>query len=513
MATRRWRRNGRGRPLRHRAGVVFLVSAMVAAAVAGRVNNAGTAAATFTSACRVPAPRAARRLVFPRHWYVSADLALIDSHRSCLCCLLDEGQSLTSQKCMGKAWSYTLAVRDAIYTAIFGAPHPEPGDGAGLHELGDSVRSSVNDTLGAGLQKLDSMVQAVNSNLGDFLGLLEQGYHEARADDPLAAAEVAEHEQPDEHLQQVEHRWWHPAALARERAAASGLAGLSASDGGASTEGGAFWQSGNDIVEALKKEEFVYAAEATAHLELGQGSYAGLAHEDGEPHEVAEALTYELAMDSYAPDELLLAHATQEAHDGPAAEGSGASDAVDEQAAGAAPFSNPDEEGPVKDFFLFIKDYSWTLRYRISHTADSDTDVDAKSPLQMEWVKLKRPLQNPSELLEEDVKADLFDWAVREPPNHHGFMYQVTAAVGSGVEAVINFFKGRGLKLLVQADSINLVGEEGAANDDNLCLDCGTGVPRPVTHCWVQVVGLPFFPVLQQIAFYNSHDVVTNWQA
>lgn len=149
------------------------------------------------------------------------------------------------------------------------------------------------------------------------------------------------------------------------------------------------------------------------------------------------------------------------------------------------------------DFFLFIKDSSWTLRYRVSRQEDS---VDTERPLLLDWIKLRRPLQKPSQLLE-IPSSDLFEWDVVEPPRHSGFMYQVTEVVGSGVEAVINFFKDRGPKLLVQQDGVSLVNEEAEAPG------------KPVTHCWVQCLGLPFLPVLQYIAFLNGDEIVTDWRA
>jgi len=165
-------------------------------------------------------------------------------------------------------------------------------------------------------------------------------------------------------------------------------------------------------------------------------------------------------------------------------------------------------DGAVQDFFLFIQDYSWSLRYRVRQLTGSILDLE--NPLQLEWVKLRRPIHNPTELLNTSGE-ELFDWAKKEPPNHHGFMYQVTRAVGSGVEAVINFFEGYGLKLLIQPDSgIQLFGrpessKEGAERPQRNA--------RPVTHCWVQVMGMPFLPILQSISFFNLEETVMDWQA
>jgi len=164
-------------------------------------------------------------------------------------------------------------------------------------------------------------------------------------------------------------------------------------------------------------------------------------------------------------------------------------------------------EGGFQDFFLFIKDYGWSLRYRVHQLTDSI--LDQEKPLQLEWVKLRRPVRNPDELLSTSGE-DLFDWDVKEPASHQGFMYHVTRAVGSGVEAVINFFEGYGMKLLIQPDSgIQLTGgpeskRKGQGVDDE---------PRSVTHCWVQVMGMPFLPILQSIAFFNLEEVVMDWSA
>lgn len=155
------------------------------------------------------------------------------------------------------------------------------------------------------------------------------------------------------------------------------------------------------------------------------------------------------------------------------------------------------------DFFLFIKDYGWSLRYRISRAEDS---VNIERPLLLDWIKLRQPVRHPSDLLE-IPSADLFQWDVVEPPRHSGFMYQVTQVMGSGVEAVINFFKDRGPKLLVQQEGVSLVDSDGEAPPD---VDIHR---KPVTHCWVQCLGLPFLPVLQYIAFLNHDEVVTDWHA
>ena len=46
-----------------------------------------------------------------------------------------------------------------------------------------------------------------------------------------------------------------------------------------------------------------------------------------------------------------------------------------------------------------------------------------RRPLLLDWIKLRRPVQKPSELLELP-NSELFDWDIVEPPRHSGFMYQ-----------------------------------------------------------------------------------------
>jgi len=162
-----------------------------------------------------------------------------------------------------------------------------------------------------------------------------------------------------------------------------------------------------------------------------------------------------------------------------------------------------------QDFFLFIKDYDWSLRYRMSRLEGSVLDV--KRPMKLEWVRLRRAIQRPEELLEKSSE-EIFDWEVREPPSHSGFMYQVTQAVGSGVEAVINFFEGKGLSLLVSPDDgFRLAGR--GPSDTRILDENESDEPQSVTHCWVQVMGMPFLPFLQSIVFFNVETVVMDWKA
>eukprot|EP00419_Tripos_fusus_P005537 CAMPEP_0172694238 /NCGR_PEP_ID=MMETSP1074-20121228/26540_1 /TAXON_ID=2916 /ORGANISM="Ceratium fusus, Strain PA161109" /LENGTH=263 /DNA_ID=CAMNT_0013514725 /DNA_START=17 /DNA_END=808 /DNA_ORIENTATION=+ len=167
--------------------------------------------------------------------------------------------------------------------------------------------------------------------------------------------------------------------------------------------------------------------------------------------------------------------------------------------------SSVDDDEP-RDFFLFIKDYGWSLRYRVCHLADSVLDVE--KPFKLEWVKLRKPISHPLELLN-TTRAALFNEEIREPPGHQGFMYEVTRAVGSGVEFVVNFFKGHGLKLFVEPN----IGVQVAADDQEASSTGTTAEPKAVTHCWVQVMGLPFLPILQSIAFFNVEECVRDWQA
>lgn len=142
----------------------------------------------------------------------------------------------------------------------------------------------------------------------------------------------------------------------------------------------------------------------------------------------------------------------------------------------------------------------------LSRETSSSLSRIRDTPLLLDWIKLRQPVRHPSDLLE-IPSADLFQWDVVEPPRHSGFMYQVTQVMGSGVEAVINFFKDRGPKLLVQQEGVSLVDSDGEAPPD---VDIHR---KPVTHCWVQCLGLPFLPVLQYIAFLNHDEVVTDWHA
>jgi len=290
-----------------------------------------------------------------------------------------------------------LAVKDAVYTALFGAPDPSPGDGAGLDQLSDAV---LNSTL--------SNAQAVESLAGQFVNSTI-----AKAQELVSNEESNESE---------------PMVLK---------------------------DTTSDIPVTAADADPVVPSEA-APDDFAEASEENTVQE--EPFEVEDT-------------RLLFGEA-----DGPGAAQAG-------------------------DFFLFIKDYSWSLRYRITTPADSD--LDTERPLDLEWVKLRKPISDPAQLTEMP-SSDIFEWDVVEPPRHNGFMYQVTEVVGSGVEAVINFFQGKALKMVVQKDGISLVSKEPGSE----VLE-----PRPVTHCWVQVMGLPFLPILQYIAFFDWDEEVTSWRA
>eukprot|EP00927_Polykrikos_kofoidii_P032448 TRINITY_DN2763_c1_g1_i1.p1 TRINITY_DN2763_c1_g1~~TRINITY_DN2763_c1_g1_i1.p1 ORF type:complete len:436 (-),score=70.08 TRINITY_DN2763_c1_g1_i1:108-1415(-) len=204
------------------------------------------------------------------------------------------------------------------------------------------------------------------------------------------------------------------------------------------------------------------------------------------------------------------------------------------------------------DFFLFIKDYGWSLRYRMQLSAESELNIE--EPLRLDWVKLHNPVRNP-EFLFELSSEELFDWNNISPPKHTGFMYRVTPAVPQGppaVEAVIKFLEGKGAGLLVSIqDGIRLQSERvvGAAVPSNSStslvaaavvekvkeLGAAEGVPsdnppqseehvsaveekemeeegpRPVSHCWVETSG-KMVRSPKSIAFYDLQEVVARWQ-
>jgi len=162
-----------------------------------------------------------------------------------------------------------------------------------------------------------------------------------------------------------------------------------------------------------------------------------------------------------------------------------------------------------QDFFIFIQDYDWSLRYRINKAADSSLDLE--KPLQMDWVKLRTPVRDPAEL-QEMSDDERFDLDVLEPVGHNGFMYHVTRAVGQGVEAMINFLDGRDLKLLVEPDGIRVLWKGDSKNEESQGESPWPSAPS-VTHCWVKCLGLPLWPMVQSVTFYNVEHMVVALQA
>jgi hypothetical protein len=167
--------------------------------------------------------------------------------------------------------------------------------------------------------------------------------------------------------------------------------------------------------------------------------------------------------------------------------------------------------GATKDFFLFIKDYGWSLRYRVNEVASA---LDMEVPLQLDWVKLKRPISDPETILGA-ASDELFNWDVVEPPSYHGWMYQVKQAVGSGVEAVINILDGRGVSLLVQLDDIQVVNRPAAPSLDDQSEEklVAESTQAAVTHGWVEWSGMSWLPIVQSVSFYYLQDVVLSVQA
>jgi len=152
------------------------------------------------------------------------------------------------------------------------------------------------------------------------------------------------------------------------------------------------------------------------------------------------------------------------------------------------------------DFFLFIKDYGWALRYRIRWIAKAVLDMD--KPLQLDWVKLIRPVREPLAPLQ--AGAEIFNWNALAEVKFAGFGYQVIKSIGNGVEAVINLLQGRGISILVQPDSSLQLIVRNNQKDETV---------RPVTHCWVQCRGMPMLPIPQSISFYDLQEVVMKWNA
>jgi len=136
-------------------------------------------------------------------------------------------------------------------------------------------------------------------------------------------------------------------------------------------------------------------------------------------------------------------------------------------------------------FFLMVQDYGWALRYYTSRL------LDAQRPLELEWVKLHRPLHKPT-----DLGEGAFQWGETQPSKRDGFQYRVKRAVEAGVEIIINFIDGQGVTLLIQ-------------NNGQLkaYLDESPTDMRAITHGWVQTIS-SFLPVPKSISLYNYHERV-----
>lgn len=149
------------------------------------------------------------------------------------------------------------------------------------------------------------------------------------------------------------------------------------------------------------------------------------------------------------------------------------------------------------DFFMFIKDYGWTLRYHVSRIAGQ---LVMDEPMKVDWVKLKKPVKDPAALVSTSSE-DLFDWSVTKPPNNKGFGYSVASVLDEGITMVINFMQGRGVSLLIRHDGGNFQ-----------LLGSPAGHPLSVTHCWVNVMGLPVVPIVKSISFFDIGEQVMNWR-
>lgn len=149
------------------------------------------------------------------------------------------------------------------------------------------------------------------------------------------------------------------------------------------------------------------------------------------------------------------------------------------------------------DFFLFIKDYGWSLRYRIGRLIDGTLNLI--QPLKLDWVKLRKPIKDSKKLLT-TPSEELFNWDIIKPPNHKGFKYRVAGMIGDGVEAVINFLDGRGVSLLVGSKSIQLLDRSQPQE-----------VVKAVTHSWIQCIGMPLLPIVKSVTFFDVDKPVVHW--
>lgn len=163
-------------------------------------------------------------------------------------------------------------------------------------------------------------------------------------------------------------------------------------------------------------------------------------------------------------------------------------------------FAQPGDPGDaMPDFFLFIKDYGWSLRYRISRLA-SDA-INLQEPLRLEWIRLRKPVRDAKTLLTVPSE-ELFNFQEIMAPGHKGFKYHVTRITDGASEAVINMLDGKGISLLVGQGGIQLLDLRRSVSFS------GEGIAKAITHCWVQCLGMPLLPMVKSVSFYNSDDLV-----
>lgn len=174
------------------------------------------------------------------------------------------------------------------------------------------------------------------------------------------------------------------------------------------------------------------------------------------------------------------------------------------QAVAANPFSMPNakKEGP-RDFYLFIKDYDWSLQYRVGLTSSDGKHLDNEAPLKLTWVKLNKAIRSRDELSKATAQ-ELFRWDEMEPVKHKGFMYHVKNAFDDSVEAVIKFFEDKGIVLRVTPEAgIQLLFGQHPAKPAP-----PEAPSQAITHCWVETGGMPWAPTMTRMTFYEGASTV-----
>lgn len=185
-----------------------------------------------------------------------------------------------------------------------------------------------------------------------------------------------------------------------------------------------------------------------------------------------------------------------------------------ETASQVADASTASEKEPLQiaasEFFLFISNYGWSLRYQINRLAESALNL--QHPLKMEWVKLRQQVSD-HDLLIKMNNEDLFDLSMTSEVKYNGYFYEVmnsTRNDATHMEVVINLLQGRGVSILVDLqEGIRLLDRSvsNAANQAEQYVR-----PLNVTHCWVQMGGMAN-TVLKSVSFYDKQDVVSQWSA